>query len=214
MFIDDFASNGKTYLLQAICNDYSSFKNSTIYIPMQKAIILEPSILSGVSELDLVCIDDVDLMNKQREWEIALFNLINECYEKECHLLLSGSINKLEVMPDLTSRIKKMEILRLETIDDDELLEASKAISNNLNIEISDKNMNYLINNSKRDIKTVFKTLSKLEIEDYKVFSYDTEVEFEFDLNLLIQNKLPSQIQDLLNEISGLNLIKEVIQSF
>ena len=27
----------------------------------------------------------------------------------------------------------------------------------------------------------------------------------EFDLNLLIQNKLPSQIKDLLNEISGLN---------
>ena len=47
--------------------------------------------------------------------------------------------------------------------------------------------------------------VTKLELEDYKVFSYNTEVEFEFDLNLLIQNKLPSQIQDLLNEISGLN---------
>jgi len=44
----------------------------------------------------------------------------------------------------------------------------------------------------------------KLEIEDYKVFSYETEVEFEFDLNLLIQNKLPYHFQDLLNEISGL----------
>ena len=47
--------------------------------------------------------------------------------------------------------------------------------------------------------------VTKLELEDYKVFSYNTEVEFEFDLSLLIQNKLPSQIQDLLNEISGLN---------
>ena len=47
--------------------------------------------------------------------------------------------------------------------------------------------------------------VTKLELEDYKVFSYNTEVEFEFDLNLLIKNKLPSQIQDVLNEISGLN---------
>ena len=47
--------------------------------------------------------------------------------------------------------------------------------------------------------------VTKLELEDYKVFSYNTNVEFEFDLNLLIKNKLPSQIQDLLNEISGLN---------
>ena len=47
--------------------------------------------------------------------------------------------------------------------------------------------------------------VAKLELEDYKVFSYENEVEFEFDLNLLIQNKLPSQIQNLINEISGLN---------
>ena len=47
--------------------------------------------------------------------------------------------------------------------------------------------------------------VKKLELEDYKVFSYETEVEFEFDINLLIQNKLPSNLQDLLNEFSGLN---------
>ena len=47
--------------------------------------------------------------------------------------------------------------------------------------------------------------VAKLELEDYKVFSYENEVEFEFDLNLLIQNKLPSQIKNLINEISGLN---------
>ena len=51
----------------------------------------------------------------------------------------------------------------------------------------------------------IYSMVAQLELEDYKVFSYDTEVEFEFDLNFLIQNKLPSQIQDLLNEISGLN---------
>ena len=146
IFIDDLGSNGKSYLLQAICNDFSNSNNSSIYIPMHEAINFDPSILEGVSELNLICIDDVDLINKRREWEIALFNLINECYEKECLLLLSGSINKLEAIPDLVSRIKKMEILRLEAINDDELLEATQAISKNLNIKISDKNLNYLMN--------------------------------------------------------------------
>ena len=78
IFIDDLGSNGKSYLLQAICNDFSNSNNSSIYIPMQEAINLDPSILDGVSELNLICIDDVDLINKRREWEIALFNLINE----------------------------------------------------------------------------------------------------------------------------------------
>ena len=184
MFIDDLGSNGKSYLLQAICNDFSNSSNSSIYIPMQEAINLDPSLLEGVSELNLICIDDVDLINKRREWELALFNLINECYEKDCFLLLSGSVNKLEAIPDLVTRIKKMETLRLEAINDDELLEATQAISKNLNIEISDKNMNYLINNSKRDIKTIFRTLSQLEKES-------------------LERK----------KSIGLNLIKEVIRS-
>ena len=184
IFIDDLGSNGKSYLLQAICNDFSNSNNSSIYIPMEEAINLDPSILEGVSELNLICIDDVDLINNRREWEIALFNLINECYEKECFLLLSGSINKLEAIPDLVSRIKKMETLRLEAINDDELLEATQAISKNLNIEISDKNLNYLMNNSRRDIKTIFRTLSQLEKES-------------------LERK----------KSIGLNLIKEVIRS-
>tara|TARA_B100000965_G_C19558660_1_gene743444 strand:+ start:686 stop:1381 length:696 start_codon:yes stop_codon:yes gene_type:complete len=185
VFIDDNGSNGKSFLLQALCNDFSDSKKSTIYIPMQKVINLSPSILSGVSELDLICIDDVDLINNQKEWEIALFNLINECYEKECFLLLSGSINKLEAIPDLISRIKRMEVLRLKAIDDEELFEASKTILTNLNIAISEKNLNYLINHSKRDLKTIFQILSQLEKES-------------------LERK----------KSIGLNLIKEVIQSF
>ena len=185
IFIDDLGSNGKSYLLQAICNDFSNSNNSSIYIPMQETINFDPSILEGISELNLICVDDIDLINKRREWEIPFFNLINECYEKECFLILSGSINKLKAIPDLTSRIKKMETLRLEAINDDELMEATQAISKNLNIEISDKNMNYLINNSKRDIKTIFRTLSQLEKES-------------------LERK----------KSIGLNLIKDVIRSF
>ena len=185
IFIDDLGSNGKSYLLQAICNDFSNSNNSSIYIPMQETINFDPSILEGISELNLICIDDIDLINKRREWEIPFFNLINECYEKECFLILSGSINKLKAIPDLISRIKKMETLRLEAINDDELMEATQAISKNLNIEISDKNMNYLINNSKRDIKTIFRTLSQLEKES-------------------LERK----------KSIGLNLIKDVIRSF
>ena len=47
--------------------------------------------------------------------------------------------------------------------------------------------------------------VTKLELEDYKTFSYNNEVEFEDYLNSLIQGMVPTQIQGLLNEISGLN---------
>ena len=75
IFIDDLGSNGKSYLLQAICNDFSMSNNSSIYIPMEEAINLDPSILEGVSELNLICIDDVDLINNRREWELSLIHI-------------------------------------------------------------------------------------------------------------------------------------------
>ena len=83
IFIDDLGSNGKSYLLQAICNDFSNSNNSSIYIPMHEAINFDPSILEGVSELNLICIDDVDLINKRREWErlhflISLMNAMKK----------------------------------------------------------------------------------------------------------------------------------------
>jgi len=46
---------------------------------------------------------------------------------------------------------------------------------------------------------------TKLELENYKAFSYNNEVEFEDYFNSLLQGVVPAQLQGLLNEISGLN---------
>src|SRR5210317_1523027 len=46
---------------------------------------------------------------------------------------------------------------------------------------------------------------TKLELENYKAFSYNNEVGFEDYLNSLLQGVVPAQLKGLLNEISGLN---------
>lgn len=46
---------------------------------------------------------------------------------------------------------------------------------------------------------------AKLELEDYKVFSYDNNVEFNDYLNSMAEDLLPIQIQDLMNKMNGLN---------
>jgi protease-4 len=48
---------------------------------------------------------------------------------------------------------------------------------------------------------------TKLELENYKAFSYNNEVEFEDYLNSLLQGVVPAQLKGLLNEISGLNRV-------
>ena len=46
---------------------------------------------------------------------------------------------------------------------------------------------------------------AKLELEDYKVFSYENNVEFNDYLNSMAEDLLPIQIQDLMNKMNGLN---------
>jgi protease-4 len=48
---------------------------------------------------------------------------------------------------------------------------------------------------------------TKLELENYKAFSYNNEVEFEDYLNSLLLGVVPAQLKGLLNEISGLNRV-------
>jgi ClpP class serine protease len=47
--------------------------------------------------------------------------------------------------------------------------------------------------------------VAKLELEDYKVFSYENNVEFDDYLNSMAEDLLPIQIQDLMNKMNGLN---------
>ena len=47
--------------------------------------------------------------------------------------------------------------------------------------------------------------VTKLELDDYKTFSYDNEIEFEDYLNSLMVGMLPDQAQGLLSSFSGLN---------
>ena len=56
-FIYGERDSGKSFLLQAICNEYSTNGRKSIYIPMAKAIKMQATMLENLNELDAVCID-------------------------------------------------------------------------------------------------------------------------------------------------------------
>ena len=109
--------SGKSFLMQAICNELSSSEKQFAFIPMKKALNMGVEIFQNLGSLDTVCIDDLQLILANQEWETALFNLINECQQSNCSLILSlGGTQPVEesiVLPDLLSRIKRMEFLPL-----------------------------------------------------------------------------------------------------
>ena len=163
IFLSGKRGVGKSYLLQAACNDLSSPSFNSTYIPLSEAVKLRPELLGGLESLDLICIDDLHTVAANKEWEIACFNLINHCNETGCRLIFSCLENEEKFFPDLLSRIKKMTNYVLSPVQDKELDAAIKAITCDLRIPIEDKEINYLLKTYTRDLAVLIELIKKID---------------------------------------------------
>ena len=154
---------GKSYLLQSMCNDHSSDSFSVSYIPLREAIKLQPELLDGLESLDLVCIDDLEKIASNKEWQVACFNLINHCSESGCRLIFSCMEGEDDFFPDLLSRLKKMTNYKINPTPDSQLADALKFIASNLRIPIKDKEINFLLNTCSRDLPKLIVSLKEID---------------------------------------------------
>ena len=146
--------SGKSFLMQAICNELSSSEKQFAFIPMKKAFNMGVEIFQNLGSLDTVCIDDLQLILANQEWETALFNLINECQQSNCSLILSlGGTQPVEesiALPDLLSRIKRMEFIALHAVQDELFNEAIVFVTQQLEIKIDNAELEFLLKHQTR----------------------------------------------------------------
>ena len=106
-------------------------------------------IFQDLASLDVVCVDDLQLILAKGDWEKALFNLINDCQQTSCSLILSlGDTKPLEEviqLPDLLSRIKRMEFMTLRAVQNEQLKQALNFVSMQLDINIEAAELDYLL---------------------------------------------------------------------
>ena len=145
---------GKSFLMQAICNELSSSGKQFAFIPMNKALNMGTEIFQNLASLDAVCIDDLQLMLADEDWETALFNLINECQQSNCSLILSfGGTHPLEEkteLSDLLSRIKRMEFIALYAVQDEFFNQAIDFVAQQLDIKIEKAELEFLLKHQTR----------------------------------------------------------------
>ena len=154
---------GKSYLLQAICNDKGSNNFSAGYIPLGEAIKHDPMLLDGLESLNLVCVDDLQEIVIHKDWQIACFNLINRCNESGCRLIFSCNEGVDQFFPDLSSRLKKMTNYQMNPVQDSELSDAIRMIASNLRIPIDEKEINFLLNSYTRDLADLISFIKRID---------------------------------------------------
>ncbi|MDB2599767.1 DnaA/Hda family protein [Gammaproteobacteria bacterium] len=159
--------SGKSFLMQAICNELSSAEKQFAFIPMKKAFNMGVEIFQNLGSFDAVCIDDVQLIFKTQDWETAMFNLINECQQSNCSLMLSlGGTQSLEesvVLPDLLSRIKRMEFIALHAVKDESFNQAIDFVAQQLDISIEKAELEFLLKHQIRKFSLLVENIIALD---------------------------------------------------
>lgn len=114
------AGSGKSHLLQASCH----LATDALYLPLEQLRQYPASeVLQGVERLGRVCLDDLDAVLGDADWERALFNLFNDARQQGCRLVVAGDAapRALEVgLPDLRSRLSWGIVYQLVEGDDAE----------------------------------------------------------------------------------------------
>jgi DnaA family protein len=149
-----------------LCNHYADKNKISLFIPLAEVTSLETSILDSIESMDIICIDDLDAIKGFPEWEIALFNLINNSLISGCRLVFGTSQNPASInfsLSDLDSRIRKINSTEVFPINDANLQEAVKKISQFRSIRLGDKELNYLITYTERSIDSLINILNKLD---------------------------------------------------
>ena len=167
IIINGEEGSGKSFLMQAICNELSLKDKKFAFIPMHKAINMDVDIFQNLASLDLVCIDDLQLILSDRDWETALFNLINECQQFDCSLIISigtnESLESVTFLPDLLSRIKRMENMTIQAVKTDQLQQALKFVSAQLDITIEKAELDFLLKHQTRKFSLLVENLLLLD---------------------------------------------------
>ena len=166
LFIYGTKQSGKTFLLQAMCNSYSSMRKSSLYVPLKKVMNYGVEIFESLENIDLICIDGIEQVISKTEWEKEIFNLINKSLISKSRLILTSSKDLKSLsfsLPDLESRIKKIQSYELYPIDDKDIIDALKYISQFKSINLGDKEAKYLVTYSQRDISNLIQILESLD---------------------------------------------------
>ena len=158
--------SGKTYLIQALCNQFNNQGKSSFFLPMRQAIELSVDILDSLENIELVCIDGIESLVGNKAWEIGLFNLINRSFNSNNRLIFTSAKNidgmNFE-LKDLDSRLRKIQSHELHSLADDDILYALKHIANLRCIELGSKEAQYLLTYANRNISDLVKILESLD---------------------------------------------------
>jgi len=157
------SGSGKSHLLQAVCAQLPG----SGYFPMQHLLSFGPAVLEGIEALSCVCLDDVQVISGQLDWEAALFRLYVEVDARQGRLLLAAdqpAVALSWVLADLRSRCAALPHWALQLLDEEQQRVALQTRARLRGLEMPEETAAYLQRHYPRDMNSLMGLLDTLDL--------------------------------------------------
>jgi DnaA family protein len=165
MWLCGSSGAGKTHLLQAVCARAGA-PGRAGYFPLGQLVSLGVGVLEGLTLLECVCLDDLDRVVGELEWERVLFGLLREIQERQGQLVVAAKAPPALLswaLPDLGSRFTAAAIFQLRELDESEQREALQLRARLRGFELPDETSRWLQRRFPRDMRTLYELLDTLD---------------------------------------------------
>lgn len=158
--------HGKTHLLHAAGRRAHENSLAVVCLPLREYAHLDPGVLEGLENYDLICLDDVDAIAGERVWEEAVLHQFNRLRRMERRLIVSSPVapGQLPIsLPDLKSRLGWGLALHLQPLDDASKLAALDWRARRLGLELPSAVGQFLLTRCPRDLPSLWALLDRLD---------------------------------------------------
>ena len=157
---------GRSHLLQAACLRVEERGGRALYLPLAELGQYGPQLLDNAEFCDLVCLDDIQTVLGQRQWEEALFHAFNRLRDAGKQLLIAADApprNLKMKLSDLQSRLSLSLVFQLHELGDDDKLRALQLRASRRGLQLPDDVGRFILARSERSMTVLFDTLEQLD---------------------------------------------------
>jgi len=155
-------ASGKTHLLSAVCQDFTARGYQVAYLT--GALASQDGALSAMENLDLLCLDDVHLLDAGAQE--TLFHCINRCRDTGARLIFSSQrpIDELGFsLADLLTRLSWGPVFQLHTLDDEEIPNALALQLTLRGLDVSPDVIEYIVRRYPRNMQALSELVERLD---------------------------------------------------
>lgn len=156
---------GKSHLLNACCHYANKQGKTSMLMPMEQVVGLSTEIIDGLEQVDVLCIDDVDLVLNDTKWQVAVFNLFNSLQQTGGTLIMTANALPTEMaisLPDLASRLQWGTLFQLVGLNNDEKIQALVSHANDMSFDLPEDVAKLMLNRLPRKMSFLMQALNLL----------------------------------------------------